>query len=329
MTSAFGVVHGYSEISKLSGYDYHDKKHGHVTASRIGYQGSAEIWEHRNDAGKVVRTNAQDWTKKGKDFDRDLTPGEKYQRFTGVNTSQTTIHKSLSGGVFKPITEMTGAERAAVGGYKAMRGATPEHKKFKRERKKQIKALMEHVDRHGEGIKNRLGNQAGTYRIGGKSSGRSVIIGATPGKKDRKLLMAHEAAHANPRRSAYRLHHQIMGDPKKLFREEARADYISGGHFSQHPDEKSKYAQGARAMQGLKSKGPESNFKFDRKTKKAFKTMGMETPKIPNRAAVDNVKDTIGQQFPHYPMQGKQGDQALNAYRKLHNKWRREGTNPR
>lgn len=49
------------KVSKLSGYDYTDKKGGYTLASRVGYLpdkpgGAGQIWEHKNKAGRVYRT---------------------------------------------------------------------------------------------------------------------------------------------------------------------------------------------------------------------------------------------------------------------------------
>lgn len=75
----------------------------------------------------------------------------------------------------------------------------------------------------------RMPNQIGaqTHHFGGKN-GQSVIrLGtATPGAETN--VLAHEMAHARVRRPAHRLT-QIMRDPIKNAREEARADFVARG----------------------------------------------------------------------------------------------------
>lgn len=234
------------------------------------------------------------------------------------------VKKSFSGGVFKPISEMSNMERLGIGGsYRRAKGVNPGDAKWLSDRKNiQLPALHAHIAEHGAGIKkNPLGGAAGTYRIGGKSSGHSIVAGEGP-KKQLPYLRAHEGAHADVKRSSYRLHRQIMSNPKKLMREEARADYVAGGHFSLHPDTGSTYAQGGRAMEGLKTKGPKSKFKFDSGSKKTF---GDSLPKVTNSQAVGAVKSAIQGQFSHYDLSGKRGDKAINAYRKLHNDMQARG----
>lgn len=74
-----------------------------------------------------------------------------------------------------------------------------------------------------------------TVRIGGKSSGTSHAF-VRPGAPESTHV--HEGAHASPRRSSWRLHGQISGNPTKAMREESRADYIASGHYEDLPARK-------------------------------------------------------------------------------------------
>lgn len=244
-----------------------------------------------------------------------------------------TVSKSyLGGGVFKPAKALDLVERTQVvghGKYAAAHGMTSADRAWKDTRKAQVEAVHSILSHGTKENPSMIPGSAGTYRVGGKSSGQSYVVSNLPKeipKKLRRQTMGHEAMHALPKRSSYRLHNQIMSDPKKLFREEGRADYLSGGHYSKHPDSGSVYAQGARAIDQMNRKGPDVPFKLQKKTTKQMKKQGLAVPRIPNRTAVTNVEQGLQRIMPHYPLQGRQGDQALNSYRGLHDKMRRAGT---
>jgi hypothetical protein len=238
------------------------------------------------------------------------------------------ISKSFVNGKWVKAAEATPKQLSHIargGQYKAAHGLQPRDQAWKDKRAEQHK-IMSGALSHG--VKNNpdvTPGSAGTYRVGGQSYIISNLPKEAVPKKLRRSVMGHEAVHAGPKRSSYRLHNQILGNPKKMMREEARADYISGGHFSQHPDAGSMYAQAARASHGIKTSGPKSNFKFQSKTKKAFKRGGIDAPKISNRDALSNVKTNIQAIFPHYELGGKRGDKAIGSYRKLQNKMQAKG----
>ena len=71
---------------------------------------------------------------------------------------------------------------------------------------------------------------AQTVRTGGKNTGTSTVTGSTSELKpytikERNQVFRHEMQHAKPKRSAFRLA-QVISDPAKLGREEARADRV-------------------------------------------------------------------------------------------------------
>jgi hypothetical protein len=155
------------------------------------------------------------------------------------------ISKSLVGGVFKPAHALSTAERKAVGGYKKAKGVTSAHREFKAESAERHKVLADHPP-----IKN-VGShtlpfgsegQGATFRLGSKKGGRSVIRAAARNKSSYQQIVSHEQQHAKPRRSEYRLHGQILKDPEKLMREEARADLHS--HYGHYKDTWKKTMQG-------------------------------------------------------------------------------------
>ena len=177
------------------------------------------------------------------------------------------ISKSLVGGVFKPASKLTRAERGAVGGYKKARGVTAADQEFKHvqgqtkayhaaltpTRSFKSKSGTTHVYEHNilsrgipkgaAGFHVREGGKQGTSHVHYRSD---KIIGAD--NKPKSTLM-HEMAHARPARSSYRMN-QIIDSPKKLFREEGRADFESRGHFKKRPE--GGYAQAA--MNRVKTK---------------------------------------------------------------------------
>jgi hypothetical protein len=69
--------------------------------------------------------------------------------------------------------------------------------------------------------------------LGSKKGGRSYALAVGHDKESVAGVMSHERLHAAPKRSEYRLHGQIIKDPVKTMREEARADVGSqAGHYS-------------------------------------------------------------------------------------------------
>lgn len=172
------------------------------------------------------------------------------------------ISKSLVDGVFKPASKLTGAERRAVGGYKKLRGVTSadnEHragekhiKDYHSDRNIRIGVKTGKVTQGKQGTVRRYKHSlissqvpvgAGGFHIrtGSAKEGTSYVHLREGADKSTK---AHELAHARPARSGYRMA-QIVKDPKKLMREEARADFESRGHFAGKKTD-SGYAQAAK-----------------------------------------------------------------------------------
>lgn len=87
-----------------------------------------------------------------------------------------------------------------------------------------------------------------TVRSGSKSQGRNTVVLSHKLKRaEVDSTYNHELAHAAPKRSEYRVHHQIASDPQKMIREEARAD-MAGGNYWRNPESRtdSGYTQIAR-----------------------------------------------------------------------------------
>lgn len=141
------------------------------------------------------------------------------------------IAKSLVNGVFKPASALSRAERGAVGGYKKAKGVSEEHRTFLQgahERRKIVGENAAYKDVPVKPLDALLhGDRGFTIRTGSAKGGQSHVFGHASDTKSQKALQQHEGAHAAPKRSEYRMHHQIMGNPKKLMREEARADMAS------------------------------------------------------------------------------------------------------
>lgn len=190
----------------------------------------------------------------------------------GVEHGQ--VSKSLVGGVFKPASALTRAERGAVGGYKKARGVSAGDRAFQAEQAKvkeyhagmkparsfSSKSGTTHVYEHGimsralpkgsSGVMVREGGKRGTSHVHYQTSSFDTSTSA-------KSVLSHEMAHARPARTAYRMN-QIHGSPKKVLREEGRADFESRGHFKKNPQ--GGYAQAAtQRTENLKAKGLETN----------------------------------------------------------------------
>lgn len=230
--------------------------------------------------------------------------------------------KSLSGKNFKPITQMTGGQKKKIlGSYKKLKGVSRSDKKFQQVHNKAKTDLKDYVGYSGEGIKRSPEEMpfGGTYRTGGKKTGKSTVIGNAPTKSLQGYVQTHEGAHATPKRSAYRLHGQIARNPEKLMREEARADYKAGGHYSQHGQRGSTYASAARS-QVKAEKHPNRPAKGSKEMADFF-----GEPRGTNKQAYEGHKNSVMQQLPHYDLSGKKGDKAVGAYRGLHDSMRNKG----
>ena len=193
-----------------------------------------------------------------------------------VTVTTTTVSKSLSGGVFKPASKLTQAERKTVGGYRKAKGVTAKDAEWARNQQN-IKTLHSQPHRGMKHTKTVQGRQGTTehYKHSKKSSvvppGAEGFHVRTGGKKGtsyihmrsdaRKGVTAHEVAHASPKRTAYRMN-QVATNPKKTMAEEGRADYVASGHYLKKKPT-SGYGQAAR-MRNAEVRG-EKNAKKARK----------------------------------------------------------------
>lgn len=87
--------------------------------------------------------------------------------------------------------------------------------------------------------------EAFAIKRGGRRNGQAVMVVPKGATKD---TVNHEMAHLTPKRSGYRLH-QVLNDPKKLMREEGRAEMATrskGGYYKTDAPGTSGYIQMAR-----------------------------------------------------------------------------------
>lgn len=210
------------------------------------------------------------------------------------------ISKSLVGGVFKPASALSRSERKAVGGYKKLRGVSQEHAEYKAESATRHRMLggkpSEDVKFGAKHAPLGADAQGVTYRLGSAKQGRSVVSVRAKNKETGKMVLGHERLHAAPKRSEYRLHGQIIKDPVKTMREEARADVLSsGGHYNKQAKQYrrrkpvSVYAGSAitgqpkhlqRAYPHISDKQAKEGIKAYRKTQdQIVRAKGIKTPK--------------------------------------------------
>ena len=233
-----------------------------------------------------------------------------------------TIEKSFVNGKFVRAVDLSAKKAAKVragGQWSKARGTTKKDTAFKNLMTNEVKpqlAQMKGVSVNS-GLPKNIG-AGGTVRIGSKSQGRSYVAGEAGSKKAAQSIKLHEAQHANPNRSSYRLHSQIMGSPKKLFREEARADWASQGHYS-NPEGISAYAGAARAQTAMKQGAGKKLFRLGKPDRKALKQAGIPLKQGPNnKQALHATLQAIDAQLPHYRLsEGKRGPKAVKAYRGL------------
>lgn len=91
-----------------------------------------------------------------------------------------------------------------------------------------------------------------TLRTGGKNTGKSHIfhnpdakgsfLGSKMGNKHVAHAVPHEQAHADPRRSQFRMA-QVMSSPRKQGMEEGRADFLAAGHYQGKAYKANKYGE--------------------------------------------------------------------------------------
>jgi hypothetical protein len=169
------------------------------------------------------------------------------------------ISKSYVNGKWVKAAELTGkqAKKIAVGGqYKKAKGTTKFDRQFKAEQTQTLQGArkmkpgekqrslftrVEHkgFDRRGNAkidiqnskptlaLPNDSGNAllASAQKIGHKRGGVHLLTTHGSGAASAQTI-AHEKAHLSPSRGGYRLA-QIVRSPKKLMREEARADAVA------------------------------------------------------------------------------------------------------
>lgn len=243
------------------------------------------------------------------------------------------VSKSFVNGKFVRATDLSGKQAAKVRGggqWKKARGATKKDRQFREmmsspEAKTWGKDPGIKVDRD---IPKASGHGA-TVRFGSKSGGQSVVVGQAGSKKVARQISSHEKHHATPNRSTYRLHRQIAENPKKLFREEARADWHSQGHYQNAKKATSVYAGMARSARGIKRGKADQPAKLTSAEKKGVKALKKFSPgsrTANNREYLMNNAQMINQQQPHYGLSNeKKALKTANAYRKLQNDFKRRG----
>ena len=228
----------------------------------------------------------------------------------------------FGGGRWAPVTQMSRVDRLYVrGAHKDAKGMTKEHREFKAQQKG-LRAKLEAVP---QGIQRGdlfSGAAGATVRVGGKSSGRSYVVGQAPTRKSRATIAAHEAQHAKVKRSSYRLHGQIMADPKKLMREEARADILSTGkHFTRrtNPATQTNYERIANAQRRA-DKHP----RYRPNDYGISAAMGVDKPATNAQIYQHAKKDFVRQQTALFGEHYGKGDVDANvrAYRSVQNKIR-------
>src|SRR5262245_901256 len=243
------------------------------------------------------------------------------------------ISKSFVNGKFVRAVDLSAkqARKVATGGqYKAARGVSEEHRRFLDVHQRNTKLTQNPVAwptgiRTNPGLKHHSG-AGGTIRVGSAKGGRSYVSGqASP--KETPFITAHEAEHANVKRSSYRLHGQIMKDPKKLMREEARADYHSYGHYSKHPLDASAYGTGAKALRQAQ-KNPKKPF-FTKPEQKKLAARGHSKKRlkmVSNQRMLEGSAAAIDANTPHYRLsEGKRAKKAFGAYADLQDQMRKKG----
>ncbi len=211
-------------------------------------------------------------------------------------------------------TKLTAREASKVpGAHSAAKGVSKPDLKFKTRRE----GLEVKLHEHGGGfVQNKEhAGAASTIRYGGKKTGFSFIQGHAPDARSRDRLMAHEGQHAAVNRTSYRLHGQIMSDPKKMFREEARADIQgSGRHYTEHrnPQTSTTY----EALANSRKKAVERPNHPGVNSRIVSEMTG--APRFNNAQWHENLKGRAGFVGNHY-RKGKMDDN-IDAYRHVQDK---------
>lgn len=244
-----------------------------------------------------------------------------------------TISKSFVGGKFVRAVDLSAKQASKVktgGQWKKAKGTSLKDQQFRT--MMTSPEVKEFAQNPGVKVDRALPKSyaaAGTIRFGSKSSGHGVVAGQSGSKKLADKISIHEAHHAGPKRSSYRLHSQIMNNPKKLFREEARADWHAAGHYGNAKNADSVYAGMARAAKGIKrgkAHEPAKLNPVERKQVKAMSRINPEARTATNREYLRNNARAVNANTPQYALHtDKKQMKTANAYRKLQDDFKRRG----
>jgi hypothetical protein len=241
------------------------------------------------------------------------------------NDGISSVSKSYVPGVgWKSASKLTAIQRAKVPGAQAkMHRVKPADRSFARTQRNLAGAIKSDPETRSAlgGVKKdpeSWVNQAYTIRTGSAKRGKSYIAGqAQP--RHFKQLVDHENEHAKIKRSSYRLHSQIMGNPQKLLREEARADFHSKGHYSNNSNQ-SVYAQTARWREKA-LKHPNRPAKGSGPQQRIMREYDPGFKRNTNQSAYEgSAQQNFGQVG--YKMSGKSRDKSVDAYRSLQDRLR-------
>jgi len=236
------------------------------------------------------------------------------------------VSKSLSGGVFKPASKLSQAERKTVGGYRKAKGVTTSDAEWARNMG-QVKRLHDQPHPGMRHTKTVHGKQGTTEHY--KHNSRSTVVppGAegfhvrTGGKKGTsyihmkdsagKSVTRHEVAHSTPKRTSYRMK-QIVDNPKKTMAEEGRADYVASGHYLKKKPQ-SGYAQSARYRnaEARGEKSAKSARKYGGKPARGL----MRARNAPSRFKVKQASGSMSR-----TMNKPVGRQEIDEYRRVQDK---------
>lgn len=156
------------------------------------------------------------------------------------------VQKSLVNGKWLKSSQALDAYKKGqkVGGYAQQKGMTPAHKEIKEQTEAGsdwMKTVRQNPQKSHPTL-GMLGLHGLAVRTGGKNTGKSTVLinpqaiarnskGKRDYRKNKKMVLTHEHAHAEAKRSQYRSH-QLNASDTKMGREEGRADYLSQGHHS-------------------------------------------------------------------------------------------------
>jgi hypothetical protein len=232
------------------------------------------------------------------------------------------------------------ALRRAKGAHKAARGMSDESQFYLQRRRNMMDLVNAARDL---GTEEKMANgatkvsvspflhrtlrEAEAYAVKtGNRPGQGFLVVSDEGAP--ATTIAHEMAHLGPRRSAYRLHHQIAPDGRKILKEEARADMAGDTYYrddAAQADHGSGYTQAARKGKyrrmrtGLRNRASNMSRQalYGKPAGEAIKE-GWKTRPWSKGSMDDfrNVQDKIGaaQGHPHAPGGGKKHKFYGNQY---------------